>query len=103
MLDGVGPSTLQGVFCNDRRWLFLQSVWEKPIWEGVWPYMDPMDSVFTYSIHGMNVLGKYGPHGELFCFLIQKELVTAPGSETFSHVFDADIRSSRSARLPPCT
>ena len=35
---------------------FLQSVWEKPVWEGVWPYLDPMDSVcvFTHSIHGMD-------------------------------------------------
>ena len=24
---------------------FLQSLWEKPIWEGVWSYFDPMDSV----------------------------------------------------------
>ena len=25
---------------------FLQSLWEEPIWEGVWPHLDPMDSVF---------------------------------------------------------
>ena len=24
---------------------FLQSLWEKPIWEGVWLGLDPMDSV----------------------------------------------------------
>ena len=24
---------------------FLQSFWEKPIWEGVWPNLDPMDGV----------------------------------------------------------
>ena len=24
---------------------FLQSLWEKPIREGVWPYLDPMDGV----------------------------------------------------------
>ena len=23
----------------------LQSLWEKPNWEGVWPYLDPIDSV----------------------------------------------------------
>ena len=34
---------------------FLQSLWEKPIWEGVWPCLDPMDSVcvFTHSIRGV--------------------------------------------------
>ena len=40
-----------------------------------------------------NVPGKYGPHGELFFFLIQKELATVPGSETFSSFFNADIRT----------
>ena len=38
--------------------------------------------------------GKYGPHGELFFVLIQKELATLPGSETFSPFFNADIRTS---------
>ena len=36
-----------------------------------------------------NVLGKYGPHGEFFFFLIQKELV----GETRSSFFNADIRT----------
>ena len=56
-----------------------------------------------------NVPGKYGPHGELFFFLIQKEPATVPGRETFSPFFNADTRtpfsplmSSRSARLSPC-
>ena len=40
-----------------------------------------------------NVTGKYGPHGELFFFLIQKEPATMPGSETFSPFFNADIRT----------
>ena len=73
---------------------FLRSVWEKPIWEGVWPYLDPMDSVClrTASME-WNVPGKYGLHGELFFFLIQKEQVTVPGSETFSPFFNADIRT----------
>ena len=30
---------------------FLQSLW--PIWEGVWPYLNPMGSVFTHSIRGV--------------------------------------------------
>ena len=37
--------------------------------------------------------GKYGPHGELFFFLIQKEPATVPGSETFSPFLNADIRT----------
>ena len=46
---------------------FLQSLWEKPIWEGVWPYLDPMDSVCLRTASTeWNVPGKYGPHGELF-------------------------------------
>ena len=71
---------------------FLKSLWEKPIWEGVWPYLDPWDSVClrTASVE-WNVPGKYGPHGELFLFLIQKEPATVPGSETFSPFLSADI------------
>ena len=73
---------------------FLQSLWEKPIWEGVWPYLDPMDSVCSRTASvGWTVPGKYGPHGELFFFLIQKELAARPGSETFRPFFNADIRT----------
>ena len=77
---------------------FLQSLWDKPIWEGVWPYLDPMDSVCvcvclrTASMK-WNVPGKCGPHGELFFFLIQKEPTARPDSETFSPFFNADIRT----------
>ena len=62
---------------NGGRWLPPEFV-EKPIWEGVWPYLDPMDSVC------LRTAGKYGPHGELFFFLIQKEPATEPVGETFS-------------------
>ena len=36
------------------------------MWEGVWPYLDPMDSVClrTASME-WDVPGKYEPHGEL--------------------------------------
>ena len=37
--------------------------------------------------------GKYGPHGELFFLLIQKEPATVPVGETFSLFFNADIRT----------
>ena len=36
--------------------------------------------------------GKYGPHGEPFFFLIQKESAIAPNSETFSPFINPDIR-----------
>ena len=53
-----------------------QSLWEKPIWEVVWPHLDPMDSVClrTASME-WNEPGKYGPHGDPFFFLIQNEPV----------------------------
>ena len=61
----------------------------------MWPYLDPMDSVClrTASV-GWNVPGKYGPHGELFFFLTQKEPATMPGSETVSPFLNADICTS---------
>ena len=75
---------------------FLQSLWEKPIWEGVWPYSEPMDSVYvcfrTASVE-WSAPGKYGPHGELFFFLIQKELAIVPDSETFSPFINPDIHT----------
>ena len=40
--------------------------------------------------------GKSGPHGDLFCFLIQKEPATVSGSETFSPFFKADVRTPSS-------
>ena len=89
---------------------FLQSLWEKPIWTGIWSYLDPMDSVFgrTASME-CTVPGKYGPHGELFFFPIQKESAPMPGRETASPFLNADIRtpffllmSSRSVRSVRC-
>ena len=56
---------------------FLQSLWEK--WEA--------------ASTEWNVPGKYGPHGEHFFFLIQKEPAMASGNKNFSPFFDADIRA----------
>ena len=49
-------------------------MWDKPLCERVWLYLDPWDSVRlrTASTH-WNVPKKYGPHGELFFFLLKKE------------------------------
>ena len=50
----------------------------KPLWEKVWPYLDPWDSVRLRTASTQwNVPGKCGPHGGLFFFLIQKEQVVA--------------------------
>ena len=40
-----------------------------------------------------NAPGKYGPHGELFFFLIQKEPAIVPDSETFSFFINPDIHT----------
>ena len=60
----------------------VPKMWESQFWEGVWPYLDPWDSVRlrAASAH-WNVPGEYGPHGELFFFLIQKEPVLASSME----------------------
>ena len=53
-------------------------MWKGPFWEGVWPCLDPWDSVRLRSASAYwNVPEKYGPHGELFFFFIKKELVVA--------------------------
>ena len=56
----------------------VPELWGKPLWEKVWPHLDPWDSVRlrTASTH-CNVPGKYGPHGDHFFFLMKKEQVVA--------------------------
>ena len=79
--------------CSDVGTGFLQQLWEKPFWEGVWAYLDPRNRVHlrTASVE-WNVPRKYGPLGEVFFFLIQKEPATMPGKETIDLFFEADIR-----------
>ena len=54
----------------------VPEVWDKPLWESVWPHLDTWDSVRlrTASTH-WNVPKKYGPNGELFSVLLKKEPV----------------------------
>ena len=67
MLEGLGPSALWRERSTMAGVGFVRSLWEKPIWESVWPYLDPMDSVCLRTASTVwNVPGKYGPHGELF-------------------------------------
>ena len=56
----------------------VPELWGEPLWQKVWPSLDPSDTVRrrTASTH-WNVPGKYGPHGELFFFLTKKEQVVA--------------------------
>ena len=51
----------------------VPEVWDKPLWESVWPHLDPWDSVRlrTGSTH-WNVPKKYGPNGKLFSVLFKK-------------------------------
>ena len=72
----------------------LQSLWGSPIWEGVWPYLDPTDCVCLRTASmAWNVPGKYGPHGELFFFLIQNKPASTPGSDLQPFFNNADIRT----------
>ena len=72
---------------------FLRSLWENPIWEGVWPYLDPMESVCLRTASVVWIVpGKYVPHGELFFFSSQKEPTSAPNSETLSSFINPGIR-----------
>ena len=66
-IGGLGPSTLEKVLSPMAAVGFLRSGKSR-----FGPYLDPMDSVClrTASME-WNVPGKYGPHGELFFFLIQ--------------------------------
>ena len=109
-MRGLGPSALERERLVMAGVGFLQSLWENPMWEGVWPNMDPMDSVcFRTASMEWNVPGKKGPHGELFFFLIHEPAIV-PDSETFSLLINSDIRTpysplifSRTVGFSPCT
>ena len=60
--------------CGREGSSMVPEMWDKPLWEGVWPYLDPWDSVglHTASTH-WNVPKKHGPHGGLFFFLLKEE------------------------------
>ena len=58
MLEGIDPSALWRERSTMAGVWFFQSLWEKPIWEGVWPNFDPMDSVSLRTASGeWNVSG----------------------------------------------
>ena len=69
----------------------VPKMWDIPLWESVWPNMDPWDSVRlrTASTH-WNVPKKYGPHGELFLFLLKKEPLVLSELVEFGPSFSAE-------------
>ena len=53
-------------------------MWEGPYWEGVWPCLDPWDVVrLRTSSSYWTDQEKYGPHSELFFFLISSRAGSA--------------------------
>ena len=54
----------------------IPDLWGKPLWEEVLrPFLDARDSVRLRTASTQwNVPGRYGPHGELFFYLLKKEL-----------------------------
>ena len=52
----------------------VPKMWDTSLWERVWPYLDPWESVRlrTASTH-WNVPKNYGPHGEFFFFFLKNE------------------------------
>ena len=57
-----------------------------PLWEEVlWPFLDAWDGVrLRTTSKQWNVPGKYGPHGELLLFLVQKKPTFVPESDAFN-------------------
>ena len=54
----------------------VQKMREGTYWEGVWPFLEPWDVEGLRTTSGVwNVLGKYGPYGELFFFLRRSPLL----------------------------
>ena len=66
----------------------LQKLWESPLWKSVWPCLDRWDDVRLRTASAKsNVQGKYGPHGEIFFFLLKKEPEVVSSNEVFSPFF----------------
>ena len=63
----------------------VPELWGKPLWEKVWPFLDACDSVRLRTASTQwNIAGKYGPHGGLLFFLIQKKPALVPDSEALN-------------------
>ena len=70
--------------CGREGPVVVPKMWDTPMWEGVWSYLDPWDSErLRTASTPWNVPGKYGPHDELFFFLLTKEAVVLSESIEF--------------------
>ena len=70
---------------------FCKRCGKKPFCEGVWPQLDPWDSVRLRTASTCwNVPRKCGPHGELFFFLLRKEPVGASDDEASNPFVSAE-------------
>ena len=67
MIGGSGRFKLvEGCFAVMQAQSFSNVLWEKPIWEGVWLYLDPWESVRCEQSPCIGIVpGKHGPRGEL--------------------------------------
>ena len=90
-MRGLGPSD----WCLAMAGVGFFQSWEKSRFGRAFcPTWIPIDSVcLRLASMECNVAGKYGPHGELFFFLMQKEPPIAPNSETFSPFINPAIRT----------
>ena len=85
----------------------FRSLGKKPIWEGVWPCLDSLDTVcFRTASMKWNVPEKCGPYGVLLFFLVQKKPAIEPNSEVFNsfigdgfHVAELKGESESSGRI----
>ena len=69
----------------------VPKMWDKPGWEGVSPYLDPWDSVRLCTASTLWIVPKkYGPHGELFFFLLTKEPMVVSESVEFGPCVSAE-------------
>ena len=78
----------------------VPEMWDKPLWEIVWPYLDQWDSVRlrTASTH-WNVSKKYGRHGEgrlLFCKMRKTDRVVDVPVVMHCHVAHHSNQKKRS-------
>ena len=92
---GVGCLLMLTFGFTDRRcWRsasLVQRFCKKSYWEGVWPSLHPWDvAELRTTVSAWNVPGKYGPHGELFFFLVKKEPVVASDDEASNPFVSAE-------------
>ena len=73
----------------------LRKMLEGPFWEGVWLCLDSWDSVRLRTLSTYwNVPQKYGPHGEVNFFLINKEPVVASDDVSSNPLVSAETHKA---------